>query len=93
MKTLRKLLLNPWSALITLALIVAVRINDGAFVESIRLRYFDTLIAQAPASRTGTKETSSVRRQPARPTKPTMARTALARSARCRSSWALRSAM
>lgn len=49
MKTLRKLLLNPWSALITLALIVAVRINDGAFVESIRLRYFDTLIAQAPA--------------------------------------------
>ena len=45
MKTLRKLLLNPWSALITLALVIGLRVHDGAFVESIRLRYFDTLIA------------------------------------------------
>lgn len=44
MKILRKLLLNPWTALITLALLIFVRSQDPVFVESIRLRYFDTLI-------------------------------------------------
>ena len=42
---LKKILLSPWTALITLVLIVGVRTVDPAFVESVRLRYFDTLIA------------------------------------------------
>ncbi len=40
----KKFLLTPWTALITLALILSIRIADPVFVESIRLRYFDTLI-------------------------------------------------
>lgn len=40
----KKILLSPWASAITLALIVAVRIQDPSFVESVRLRYFDTLI-------------------------------------------------
>ena len=39
-----KRLLSPWFALVTLALLVSVRVADPSFVESIRLRYFDTLI-------------------------------------------------
>jgi len=46
---LKKLLLSPWTALLTLALVVGIRIADPTFVESVRLRYFDTLItAKAP---------------------------------------------
>jgi adenylate cyclase len=41
----KKILTSPWTALLTLALIVSIRIADPVFVESIRLRYFDTLIA------------------------------------------------
>jgi adenylate cyclase len=41
---LKKILVSPWTALITLALIAGIRITDTNFVESIRLRYFDTLI-------------------------------------------------
>jgi adenylate cyclase len=41
---LKKILTNPWTALLTLALVVGVRIADPSFVESVRLRYFDTLI-------------------------------------------------
>ena len=41
---LKKILTNPWTALLTLALIISVRIADPVFVESVRLRYFDTLI-------------------------------------------------
>ena len=41
---LRKILTSPWTALITLALIVGLRVADPTFVESIRLRYFDTLV-------------------------------------------------
>ena len=44
MKKLINFLLNPWLALITLTLIVSVRVADPGFVESVRLRYFDTLI-------------------------------------------------
>lgn len=40
----KKLALNPWTALITLALVLGIRIADPTFVESIRLRYFDQLI-------------------------------------------------
>ena len=41
---MKKILLNPWTALLTLALVLSIRIVDPSFVESIRLRYFDTLI-------------------------------------------------
>ena len=45
----KKILLSPWTALITLALVLFVRMNNPAFVESVRLRYFDTLItSKAP---------------------------------------------
>lgn len=40
--------LSPWTALITLALVVLVRVEDPAFVESVRLRYFDQLIVAKP---------------------------------------------
>ena len=46
---LKKILTSPWTALITLALIVGLRVADPMFVESIRLRYFDTLVtSKAP---------------------------------------------
>jgi adenylate cyclase len=46
---IKKILLSPWTALITLFIIVGIRAADPAFVESVRLRYFDTLIVnQAP---------------------------------------------
>ncbi len=45
---MKKILLNPWTALITLFLILAVRFWDPSFVESVRLRYFDQLIIGQP---------------------------------------------
>ena len=46
---IRKILTSPWTALVTLALVVGLRIADPTFVESIRLRYFDTLVtSKAP---------------------------------------------
>ena len=42
---IRKILLSPWVAILTLILLVLVRIHDPSFVESVRLRYFDTLIS------------------------------------------------
>jgi adenylate cyclase len=41
---MKKLLLNPWTSVITLTLVVLVRLWDPSFVESVRLRYFDQLI-------------------------------------------------
>jgi len=41
---MKRILLSPWTALITLALVISIRIVDPSFVESVRLRYFDTLI-------------------------------------------------
>ena len=41
---MKKILTSPWTALLTLALILSIRIADPVFVESVRLRYFDTLI-------------------------------------------------
>ena len=41
---MKKLLLSPWLALVTLALLVSVRVADPSFMESVRLRYFDTLV-------------------------------------------------
>jgi len=43
---MKKILLSPWTALLTLALVLSVRIADPTFVESVRLRYFDTLVTQ-----------------------------------------------
>ena len=46
---LKKILTSPWTALVTLTLLLAIRIADPTFVESVRLRYFDTLItSKAP---------------------------------------------
>ena len=46
---MKKYLLNPWTALITLAVMVLIRFWDPSFVESVRLRYFDQLISSQPA--------------------------------------------
>ena len=46
---LKKILTSPWTALLTLALVLALRVADPVFVESVRLRYFDTLVtSKAP---------------------------------------------
>jgi adenylate cyclase len=50
---LKRILTSPWTALITLAVIIAIRMVDPAFVESVRLRYFDTLVTSKPAEVTG----------------------------------------
>jgi adenylate cyclase len=49
-KKMKKILLSPWLALVTLALIVGVRFADPSFVESVRLRYFDQLVIAQPAT-------------------------------------------
>ena len=41
---MKKILLNPWTALATLVLVLLVRLADPAFVEKVRLTYFDQLI-------------------------------------------------
>ena len=46
---MKKILLSPWLALATLALLLLVRIADPAFVEKVRLIYFDELITSQPA--------------------------------------------
>ena len=46
---LKKILTSPWTALVTLALVVGLRVADPAFIESVRLRYFDTLVTSQPA--------------------------------------------
>ena len=46
---IKKILVNPWTALITLAVVLSLRVADTSFIESVRLRYFDTLItSKAP---------------------------------------------
>ena len=45
---MKKILLNPWTALVTLILVLLVRIADPSFIESVRLRYFDTLVTSQP---------------------------------------------
>ena len=46
---MKKILLSPWLAILTLVLIVVVRFADPSFVESVRLRYFDQLVTGQPA--------------------------------------------
>jgi adenylate cyclase len=41
---IKKIIISPWTALLTLILVLSVRTIDPSFVESVRLRYFDTLI-------------------------------------------------
>ena len=50
---LKKILTSPWTALLTLVLILSIRIADPAFVESVRLRYFDTLVTSKSVEVTG----------------------------------------
>ena len=47
---IKAVLTNPWTALLTLALIISIRIADPVFIESVRLRYFDTLITSKAAT-------------------------------------------
>jgi len=47
-KLLTKVLVSPWTALITLAVIVFVSMQQPTFLESVKLRYFDTLITSQP---------------------------------------------
>ena len=47
---MKKLLLNPWTALVTLFIVALIRFFDPAFVESVRLRYFDQLIVGQPST-------------------------------------------
>ena len=46
---MKKYLLNPWTALVTLTIMILIRFWDPSFVESVRLRYFDQLIISQPA--------------------------------------------
>ena len=51
---MKKILLSPWTALLTLAVVVAIKITSPVFVESIKLRYFDQLItSKAPTEKIG----------------------------------------
>lgn len=45
MKTISKIILSPWLSLVTLLIIISIRLIDPSFIESIRLRYFDSLIS------------------------------------------------
>lgn len=46
---MKKILLSPWLAVLTLALMLGIRLADPSFVESVRLRYFDQLVIGQPA--------------------------------------------
>jgi len=50
---LKKILTSPWTALLTLALVVGLRVADPTFVESVRLRYFDTLVTSKASETLG----------------------------------------
>jgi adenylate cyclase len=45
---LKKILVSPWTALITLGILVYVIMQGPTFVESVRLRYFDQLVTSQP---------------------------------------------
>ena len=51
-KLLTKVLVSPWTAFITLAVIVYVSLQQPTFLESVKLRYFDTLITSTPEQQT-----------------------------------------
>lgn len=45
---IKKIMWNPWTALLTLIIVLGVRTADPSFVESVRLRYFDQLVTSQP---------------------------------------------
>ena len=45
----KKAIVSPWTALITLGILVYVIAQGPQFIESVRLRYFDTLVTSSPA--------------------------------------------
>jgi adenylate cyclase len=45
---MKKILLSPWMAILTLVIVLSVRYFDPQFVEVIRLKYFDQLISSQP---------------------------------------------
>lgn len=45
---MKKILISPWTAIATLLLVLAAEISGPTFVESIKMRYFDTLITSKP---------------------------------------------
>lgn len=45
---MKKLILSPWMAILTLVLVLWVRYYDPQFVTAVRLKYFDQLIASQP---------------------------------------------
>jgi len=47
---MKKILLSPWTAIVTLILLVSIRVVDPTFLESVRLRYFDQLITTKEAT-------------------------------------------
>ena len=49
---LKKILTSPWTALITLAVILFYTLQQPTFLESVKLRYFDTLITSVPEQQT-----------------------------------------
>ena len=49
-KFFKKAIVSPWTALITLGVLVYVIMQGPQFVESVRLRYFDQLVTSAPAT-------------------------------------------
>jgi CHASE2 domain-containing sensor protein len=50
MNKLKKIFTHVLGCLLTLALLLGMRIWDPSFVESVRLRYFDTLITSKPTT-------------------------------------------
>ena len=58
MKLFKKIIMSPWTALITMCFLVCIRVADPSFVESIRLRYFDTLISNKEPT-TNNKDSSN----------------------------------
>lgn len=48
MNKIKAVILNPWFSLVTLTLIIVLRVSDPSFVESVRLRAYDTLITSEP---------------------------------------------
>ena len=49
---MKKLLTSPWTALVTLAVIITYALQQPQFLESVKLRYFDTLITSTPEQQT-----------------------------------------
>ena len=47
---IKKILYSPWTSLLTLVVVLSIRVSDPNFVESVRLRYFDSLINSKPVT-------------------------------------------